>query len=109
MDEQLLRYADSVVRDNRPYSDLLTGRQMEVNGPITHFLKHLTHAPGNALLVTGAQGYDLPEDLGHHQFDEWRSAPRNGDALRRTHVACVLDQVSEQSRPSDSVLPRLSM
>ena len=77
-DEQLLRYADSVVRDNRPYSDLLTGRQMEVNGPITHFLKHLTHAPGNALLVTGAQGYDLPEDLGHHQFDEWRSAPRNG-------------------------------
>ena len=76
-DEQLLRFADSVVRDNRPYSELLTGRQMEVNGPITHFLKYQTQAPGNNFLVTGAQGYDLPEDLGQHRVDEWRSVQRS--------------------------------
>jgi len=76
-DEQLLRFADAIVRGDRPYSELLTSREMEVNGPITHFLKHQTQAPGNAYLVTGDQGYDLPDDLGQHQVDEWRSVTRS--------------------------------
>jgi hypothetical protein len=42
LNEQTLRFIDRVVRDGRPYTDLLTSKEMDVNGPIVHYLRYLT-------------------------------------------------------------------
>lgn len=38
--EQQLRLIDRVVRDDRPYTDVLTAKDIEVNGPLGHFLRY---------------------------------------------------------------------
>ncbi|MDE0882896.1 MAG: DUF1585 domain-containing protein [Myxococcota bacterium] len=77
LDEQLLRFADSIVRDGLAYSQLLTSRSMEINGPIAHYLRYQTQAPGISYIVTGDQGYSVPQDLTFDQVDEWRTVQRS--------------------------------
>jgi hypothetical protein len=76
-EEQLLRFTDAIVRDGRPYSEMLTSRQMQINGPIAHFLRYQTMAPGSALMVLGAMGYDIPQDLVFSETDRWVDVVRS--------------------------------
>lgn len=60
MAEQMLRYMDNIVRDNRPYSDVILGRDIEVNGPVSHWLRYQTRTPGGLLYATPEQNYKVP-------------------------------------------------
>lgn len=42
MVEQALRLVDRIVDERRPWSDLLLIRELEVNGPLTHYLRYQT-------------------------------------------------------------------
>lgn len=39
LEEQLLRLVEKVVEEDRPYTDVLTSREVEVNGPASHYLR----------------------------------------------------------------------
>lgn len=41
LQDQLLRQVEAPIREGRPYTDMLRGRQEEVNGPIAHYYRHL--------------------------------------------------------------------
>jgi hypothetical protein len=51
------RRVEAIVREDRPYLELLTGKTGFVNGPLVHLLRHQTGLPGAARLS------ELPLDL----------------------------------------------
>jgi len=55
-----------LVLDDRPYTELLTGRTAFVNGPLVHFYRHLTQVPAGVRLtqspVNAEELPDLPAD-----------------------------------------------
>src|SRR5262249_5760653 len=62
MDEQLLRFTDDVVKNDRPYTDILLAKDMEVNGPISHYLRYQTQTGGgDSILSSPIQNYTVPE------------------------------------------------
>lgn len=61
MSEQLLRHIDGVIRDGRPFSDVIAGTDMEINGPISHYLRYQTGNGPNFLFVTTNQNFPIPE------------------------------------------------
>ncbi len=68
--EQLLRYGDEVVREGRPYTDFLLGTEMEINGPLSHYLRFQTRTGGGNFLGLPTQGYEVPE-IGFDEGDRW--------------------------------------
>jgi hypothetical protein len=76
-DEQLLRFVDGIVRDGRPYTDVLLAKDMEVNGPIAHYFRHQTALGRTILLVSDAPGFPLPE-LQFTDDDRWVRVEREG-------------------------------
>ena len=77
MEEQLLRFTESVVRDDRPYSDLILAKDAEVNGVLAHYLRHQGMAAGNAYLAEGDPGFALPDELAYVDREAWQTVQRN--------------------------------
>ncbi len=76
MNEQLFRFVDTLITQNRPYTDILKAKDMEVNGPISHWLRHqaLTGA-GDGLIARREQNYTVPE-LDFAAVDTWQEVQR---------------------------------
>jgi hypothetical protein len=60
MNEQLLRFTDDVVRNDRPYTDVLLAKDMEINGPIAFWLRNQSQTAGNLLYAGPQQNYQVP-------------------------------------------------
>lgn len=77
MAEQLLRAIEGVVRDGRPYTEILLGTAVEVNGPLSHYLRHQTGGGGTLVLALPEQGYEVPA-VPFAEASTWRAALRSG-------------------------------
>jgi uncharacterized protein DUF1585 len=99
MDQQLLRFAREVVTNDRPYTDLITAKDMDINGPIVHYLKYQYFAAGaQGILATPSQSYALPS-LTFDQADTWVKVTRTGnDAGVETMPAYLLRFQSDRGR-----------
>lgn len=76
MNEQLLRFVDHIVEEDRPYTDLLLAKDMEINGPISHWLRYQTMtAGGDGLIATPEQNYPVPE-LDFQEIGTWTRIER---------------------------------
>jgi hypothetical protein len=76
MNEQLLRFVDEIVRDNRPYTDLLLAKDMEINGPISYWLRNQTQTgTGDGLIAIPEQNHPVPE-LDFDEVDTWVEVER---------------------------------
>ena len=58
--EQALRLADRIADEGRPLSELLTARELEVNGPLAHYLRHQT-ATTTDFMSRGDLGFVVPQ------------------------------------------------
>ena len=95
---QLLGYAQAIVRDNRPYSDLVLGRDMPINGPIAFYLRFQTASGGLNLPAVPDQNHPLP-DLPFTAQQEWTTVQRTGrHAGVLTMPAFLLKFASDRSR-----------
>jgi hypothetical protein len=75
MAEQMLRYIDKVVENDRPYTDILLGTDAEINGPISHWLRHQTQNGGGVFLTSSSQNHEvvnIPAD----GYDTWETIER---------------------------------
>jgi len=75
MAEQMLRYIDGIIRNDRPYTDILLGTDAEINGPISHWLQHQTQNGGNIFITSSEQNHDvvtIPAD----GLDTWQPIER---------------------------------
>jgi hypothetical protein len=75
MNEQLLRFTDRIVREDRPYTDVLLAKDMEINGPIVHWLTHQTQTGLGLIPAIPQQNYALP-DIPYDQIDGWVGVDR---------------------------------
>jgi len=58
--EQFDRFVADIVRNDKPYTDLLTSENIEINGPLSHYLRYMTGTSGGALYGGPDQGYTVP-------------------------------------------------
>lgn len=74
--EQELRIAENVIRDDRPYSEVLLEKSVDFNGPIAHFIRFQSR------LSFDTQGDVDPTapapDMDYTQSDTWRTVERTG-------------------------------
>ncbi len=68
MVEQALDLAVRTVTEDQPYTNVITGTDYRMNGPLTHYYKHLTTAGPNFVAASRDPGFDLP-NLGFDQRD----------------------------------------
>lgn len=72
--EQLLRLVDAVVLSDRPYTDVLLTREVEVNGPAAHYLRWQWGFAADVLMVP--DGDWTPPDVPFTAPNRWVSAER---------------------------------
>ncbi|MFO0726708.1 MAG: hypothetical protein U1E65_23170 [Myxococcota bacterium] len=60
MAEQGHRLIDKIVREGRPYTELLTTKEYEINGPISHYLRYQTSSGLARVYVTEENNYSVP-------------------------------------------------
>ena len=75
--EQLLRYMDGIVREGRPYTDVIVGKDIELNGPLVHWLRYQVQTGGGRLPAISEQDHPLPQ-LTFDQVDTWERVQRTG-------------------------------
>jgi hypothetical protein len=73
--EQQLRVIDRVVREDRPYSEVLTAKDIEVNGPLAHYLRHQSRTDFD---VFGEQDATAPIPPQMTYASDWTELPRSG-------------------------------
>ncbi|MFN3202104.1 MAG: DUF1549 domain-containing protein [Bradymonadia bacterium] len=61
LNTQMLRTAERVVAQDRPYTDLLLSRDIEVNGPVAHYFRYQSLTATNILAASPDSGYELPQ------------------------------------------------
>lgn len=76
LNEQMLRFMDKIVRDGQPYSRILTGREVEVNGPISHYLRYQVSNGLGFVFATLDQNYTVPA-IPFTEADRWVTANRD--------------------------------
>jgi hypothetical protein len=74
---QLERLVQKVIAADRPYTDVLTAKDMDINGPINHFLTHQNRTGGNFIRAEGTLNHDLPAELTFEDDKEWRAVERS--------------------------------
>lgn len=74
---QVLRMSDAILRGDRPYTDFIAGRDIEINGPIAHFLRHQTWASLATLIAFPNNSHDIP-DIPFDEIDTWQTVQRRG-------------------------------
>jgi len=70
------RFIDGVIRDERPYSDLLVGKDVEINGPISHYYRHLSNA-GYRVFESSPTQNQPSSTLSFDQTETWETMIRN--------------------------------
>jgi hypothetical protein len=73
--EQMLRFAHDIVKMNRPYTEILLGSQVEVNGPISHYLRYQSQT--SSVFASPNVDYVVPE-IPFHEVDRWLPSRRSG-------------------------------
>ncbi len=72
---QLVMYAESLYKSKRPYTDLITAKDMYVNGPLSHFMRHqMNTLDGISIGDMNIKG-DIPV-VAFHKQEEWKSVDR---------------------------------
>ncbi len=75
--EQGLVFLDSIVRRDRPYTDVILASDLPFNGPVAHYINHWSFKADSGLpfLADRDQGYPIP-DLDFAVLDEWSEVDR---------------------------------
>ncbi len=74
--EQMMRVVDRVVRENRPYSEVLSDPLVEYNGPITHYLQYMSRLSFD--IYGGADDTAVPPALTYDRTNTWVGVRRSG-------------------------------
>lgn len=74
--DQMMRVVERVIRDDRPYSELLKTQTVEFNGPVVHYLKHLSRLSFD--VYGGVDDSAPPPDLAFTQVEPWVPVQRGG-------------------------------
>ncbi len=72
MAEQGHRFIDKIVREGRPYTELLTSKDFEINGPLSHYLRYQTTSGMNRLFGLADNGYTVP-NIPWDQPNTWQA------------------------------------
>ena len=75
MNEQMLRMIDNVIREDRPYTDVILRTEAEINGPMSHWLRFQTQTGGNAFIASDQQNHDVPVIAGD-AVHTWQAVQR---------------------------------
>ena len=75
MAEQMLRYIDNIIENNRPYTDVILGTDAQINGPISHWLRHQTQNGGGVFVTSSAQNHDVVT-IAANGYDNWQNIER---------------------------------
>lgn len=75
--EQELRIVDRVITDDRPYEEVLRTKNVEVNGPVAHYLRFQA-ALGLDLYGAPDPTAPIPEGLTFTDADRWVETTRTG-------------------------------
>lgn len=98
MVEQTLRFVGELVKNKKPYSDVLVSRDMEVNGPLSHYLRYQVQTGGNILPALPKQGFTTPA-IAYHENNKWVKVVRgNMHAGLLTMPAYLLKFASNRGR-----------
>lgn len=59
------------ILEDRPYTEVLTGNKAWVNGPMVHYLRHMTRLPSRLRLAYLPYDLDALPDLSYDDVDTW--------------------------------------
>ncbi len=74
--EQLLRFVDGIVRDDRPYWEILLSKEVKLNGPLSHYLQHQIWTSLGTFSVLPDNGVNLV-DIPFSETSTWRTTQRS--------------------------------
>jgi len=75
LQEQMLRYMDTIIDKDRPYTDTILGKDIEVNGPISHWTRYQSTLGGNLTFALPTQNFKMPI-LPFQKKTEWQKSTR---------------------------------
>ncbi len=73
--EQTQRFVSDIVKNHKPYTQVLVGKEIELNGPISHYFRYQTAAAGNLTYATPVQNYSIPT-IPYHEKKTWKKVMR---------------------------------
>jgi len=73
--EQMFRFVEKIISGNRPYTDILTAKDMEVNGPISAYFRNLWNSGQGQLASNSEQNYEMPV-IGFSETNNWQTVTR---------------------------------
>ncbi len=56
--EQLLRFVQNIIDKKQPYTNVITGKSLQINGRLSHYLRYQTKAGG--IFINKEQNYSVP-------------------------------------------------
>lgn len=68
-----------LLRDDRPYTELFTGRRTYVDGPLVHFWRHLRHFPRGLQFEPAPMDVDLLPDVAYPEAEQWSPIDLHAD------------------------------
>lgn len=101
MAQDVERRIASVIREDRPYTDIFTSREAFVNGPLVHFLKHQLEVPAGVRITPAPYEADRLPDLGWADQGTWEKITLDADhAGILTSLAYLLRFQTNRARAS---------
>lgn len=76
LQEQTFRFIDGIIRDRKPYTQVITGQTLEVNGPISHYLQHQTYIATNLTHASPNPNHPVPK-ISYDQVNKWTKVERS--------------------------------
>ena len=71
LEEDLSYRVREIIKDDRPYLDLLTNTSMFVNGPLVHYYRHIGEANGNFPIIPFAVSKLALPEMDYHDTQTW--------------------------------------
>ena len=75
--EQELRLVDAVIENDRPYTEILTAKTVQMNGPIAHYLTYQSRSSADVFGETDLTA-PVPAGLSFAEADRWVDVVRTG-------------------------------
>jgi hypothetical protein len=75
MMDQMKRFIETIIKNNEPYHKILTKNEVEVNGPLSHYLRYQTRTGGNLLYALPTQNFEVPT-VAFHETTKWVKVQR---------------------------------
>ncbi len=76
LEEQTFRFIEDIVKNRKPYTEVITGQTLEVNGPISHYLRYQTYAGSNLTYASPNQNHPVPT-INFDQVGKWTKVDRD--------------------------------